>query len=84
MRPASTTQDINLLSSLSLLPGGMVRLMVAGGVRRARLGARDHGLRALLKEFSSACAAVTFSPPLSAAQAALLADLSSDRPPGYG
>eukprot|EP00887_Chlorella_sp_A99_P003095 scaffold9.g3095.t1 len=63
--------------------GSMVRLMVAGGVRRARLGARDWGLRALLREFGAACAAVQFSPPLAAAEAQLVQDVSSDRPPGY-
>ena len=57
---------------------------MAGGVRRARLGARDWGLRALLKEFGGACAAVQFSPPLSPREAQFLQEISSDRPPGYG
>jgi negative elongation factor C/D len=57
--------------------------MMAAGIRRQRLSARDWGLKALLDEFAAAAAAVQFKPPLSAREAHFLQDISTDRPPGY-
>ncbi|PRW60315.1 Negative elongation factor D [Chlorella sorokiniana] len=63
--------------------GSMLRIMMAAGIRRQRLSARDWGIKALLDEFSAACAQVQFKPPLTAREAQFLQDISADRPPGY-
>ncbi|KAL4427705.1 hypothetical protein ABPG75_001794 [Micractinium tetrahymenae] len=63
--------------------GSMLRIMMSAGIRRQRLSTRDWAIKALLDEFSAACAQVQFKPPLSAREAQFLQDIGADRPPGY-
>lgn len=48
----------HILKPCSLLCGLLCSIMMAAGIRRQRLSARDWGIKALLDEFSAACAQV--------------------------
>lgn len=55
------------------------RLMLASGVKKARVQ-RESGAQAdLLEEYASACTRIDFQPPLSVAESTFLQDLHSER-----